>query len=182
MTSSAPWWGTSLFTLATALVTGFIAAFTALAPKRTERRLERRRLSRDHKERSYPEITRVTYKIAAAPVWSTGPNQDELLLDELITAAHQAAFFAPTTVITAIHELLATATSLNDTRNHIRSVSEPGHSGRIDVAHADKHTLAINRLLHALQNFINTSRGDLEIPGAYPTLAKPDSASTREPS
>jgi len=173
MTSTAPWWGTSLFTLATGLVTGLIAAFAALAPKRTERRLERRRLSREHKETAYPEITRATYALATAPLWSTTADEHKALLQELVAATHAAAFFAPTPVIAAIHGLLEAANGLSDRRDDIRATSRPGHQGTIDLARAGEHAEALDQIRAALQTFVDASRADLEIPGGYPILITP---------
>jgi hypothetical protein len=170
MTSTAPWWGTSLFTLATGLVTGLIAAFAALAPKRTERKIERRRLSREHKERSYPEITRAAYALTTARLWSTSADNGRALLHDLVAASHEAAFFAPADVITTIHRVLDSATALNSTNDDIRATSKPGHNGAIDRARAAEQSQAVDQVRTALQQFINASRTDLELPGPYNVL------------
>jgi hypothetical protein len=166
MTSTAPWWGSGLFALATGLLTALTAALATILPTRTERRTERRRLSRELKERLYPDLIRDAYALLAAPLWETTKQTRQARLDELTSTALQVTFFAPEEISSAVTEILHAAAEFADLSDHIQASTKSGHQGAIDQRFAADHAAASQTLRTATANFVHVARRDLEIPGA----------------
>ncbi|ADJ48098.1 hypothetical protein AMES_6273 [Amycolatopsis mediterranei S699] len=163
MTSTTPWWGSGVFALATGLLTALTAALATLLPKRAERRIEQRRLSREHKEKLYPDFIGCAYEIVTAPLWATTPEDRQRHLDRLVGRSHQVAFFAPEPLGRAVSEVVRAATELTDLATTIRTSSKPGHQGAIDQRFARDYDEAREKLRTAVAAFTEAGRSDLEI-------------------
>ncbi|WP_326959739.1 hypothetical protein [Amycolatopsis sp. NBC_01286] len=169
MNSTAPWWGSGLFALATGLLTALTAALATTLPKRTERRLEQRRLFREHKEKIYPDFIAAAYEIVAAPLWEDTQEAGRRRLDRLGGLGHQIAFFAPESTEAAATPVLRAATELTDLTVTIRRSSKPGHQGTVDQRFSAAYDDALANLRVSVTEFTKTGRDDLEISGSRHT-------------
>jgi hypothetical protein len=165
MNSTAPWWGSGIFALATGLLTVLTAALATTLPKRTERRLEQRRLSREHKEKLYPDFIAGAYEIVTAPVWDSTPEDRQRHLDRLVGLSHQVAFFAPESTETSAALVVHAATDLTELAATIRTSSKPGHDGAVDQRFSPGYDEALEKLRAAVSKFTDEGRKDLEISG-----------------
>jgi hypothetical protein len=154
-----------MFALATGLLTALTAALATTLPKRTERRVEQRRLSRQHKEKLYPDFIAAAYEIVAAPLWEDNPEDGRRRLDRLTGLGHQVAFFAPESTEAAAMPVIQAATELTDLILTIRTSSRPGHQGAVDQRFSAAHDDTLANLRAAVAEFTRTGRDDLEISG-----------------
>lgn len=107
MTTSNPWWGSGLFTIAGVLITTLGASVLAILNRRTERR----RLSRKQKVETYPELLYAAHRLTRLPVWPVAAGDPEELRDEIDRAAQRIRLFAPEPVDGTVTGLLAAADS-----------------------------------------------------------------------
>ncbi|SFW76084.1 hypothetical protein SAMN04489730_4053 [Amycolatopsis australiensis] len=155
-----------MFALATGLLTALTAALATTLPKRAERRIEHRRLSREHKEKLYPEFIGCAYEIVTAALWESTSEVRRRLLDRLVGRSHQVAFFAPEATGQAVSQVVRAATELTELAAEIQAASKPGHQGAVDQRFAPRYEKAKESLRTAVAEFTETGRRDLEIAGA----------------
>ncbi|MBN9743540.1 hypothetical protein DMP23_21090 [Amycolatopsis sp. A1MSW2902] len=159
MTTSNPWWGSGMFTVAGVLITTLGASALAILNRRTERR----RLSREQKIETYPELLYAAHRLARTPVWPVSAGDPEELRDEIDRAAQRVRLFAPEFVGDAATGLLAAADSLAQTVRAIRTDRKPAHADLLDQRDAARHREAVERLRTAAEAFLSTTRVDLEV-------------------
>jgi hypothetical protein len=171
MTSSAPWWSSGIFALATGILTAVTAALATVLPKRADRRAEQRRLSRELKERAYPELVRAAHNLVSTEVWKTEDKATASMLSDVTSSTHQVAFFGPPQVSQAASTVLLASSELADLITLIRDTSHQGHHGTVAQSHAASHAAAVELLRDSINHFATLGRADLEIEGKYTPLA-----------
>ncbi|WP_275295184.1 hypothetical protein [Amycolatopsis sp. La24] len=159
MTTSNPWWGSGLFTVAGVLITTLGASVLAILNRRTERR----RLSREQKVETYPELLYAAHRLARTPVWPADAGDPEELRDEIDKAAQRVRLFAPASVGDAVAGLLTAADSFAQTVRTIRTESKPAHADLLDQRDAAKHRETVEGLRTATEAFLAATRVDLEV-------------------
>lgn len=160
---TTPWWGTGLFTVIGAVVTMLGTLILGLL----NRRSERRRLSRERKETSYPEVVSAANTLARAPVWPASAGDPMEGYAELDRLAQRVAFFCPRQVARTLTELLDAGHHLAEVITGIRADSRPIHDNGVDLRFAEPYDSAVDRLDTAITAFATAARADLEIADGY---------------
>lgn len=158
-----PWWGASVFALGGSAFGVLITGLITLLGNRTTRR----RLSREDRLSLYPRLAGASRTLANTRVWPIDTEAEDREWTSVLELAEQVAFLGSAQVNAAVETLVAAARSHRVVIAEIRQDSNPGHREGLDRRFRSKHSTSVATLRRAIDEFVRTGRGELEIKGAY---------------
>jgi len=169
MNSTAPWWGTAVIALVGSLFGVVVTSLTTLS----NRRIERRRLTREAKAKAYPAVSGAAMQLARLPVWPIVSGDPGELGDRLREFCEELQFITTPKVSEAATGLLSAAERHADILTGIRRDSKPGHNDALDRRFVTSYDTSRNELRSAVARFVAAGRQDLEIRGHYVPIQSP---------